>query len=250
MSCHRNRIPRLKAQYNDEIQAQLQENSASTTSCRSRARQDRRQHGCRRRCRSAEGCSKARSTISRSSPARSRRHQGKKTSRASSFARGRPSALKVTLRGDRMWEFLDRLISLAIPRIRDFRGLPTKSFDGRGNYTFGVTEQLIFPEINYDNVDVARGMDITIVTTATNNEHGKALLEAFALPVPEGRPVMAKKALVNKQQKTPKFKVRAYTRCRKCGRPRSVYKKFGLCRICLREMGHAGEIPGLKKASW
>ena len=81
-----------------------------------------------------------------------------------------------------MYEFLDRVISLATPRIRDFRGLPTKSFDGRGNYTFGVTEQLIFPEINYDNVDVVRGMDITIVTTATNNEHGRALLEAFAFP--------------------------------------------------------------------
>ena len=89
---------------------------------------------------------------------------------------------RVTLRGDRMYEFLDRLISLATPRIRDFRGLPTKSFDGRGNYTFGVTEQLIFPEINYDNVDTVRGMDITIVTTAVNNEQGRALLDAFAFP--------------------------------------------------------------------
>ncbi len=89
---------------------------------------------------------------------------------------------RVTLRGDRMYEFLDRLISLATPRIRDFRGLPTKSFDGRGNYTFGVTEQLIFPEINYDNVDTVRGMDITIVTTAMNNEHGRALLDAFGFP--------------------------------------------------------------------
>ena len=89
---------------------------------------------------------------------------------------------RVTLRGDRMYEFLDRLISLATPRIRDFRGLPTKSFDGRGNYTFGLTEQLIFPEINYDNVDTVRGMDITIVTTAVNNEQGRALLDAFAFP--------------------------------------------------------------------
>ena len=89
---------------------------------------------------------------------------------------------RVTMRGDRMYEFLERVITLATPRIRDFRGLPTKSFDGRGNYTFGVTEQLIFPEINYDQVDVVRGMDITIVTTATNDEHGRALLEAFAFP--------------------------------------------------------------------
>ncbi len=95
---------------------------------------------------------------------------------------GNPIGVKVTLRGDRMWEFLDRLITLAIPRIRDFRGLPTKSFDGRGNYTFGVTEQLIFPEIDYDKVDAPRGMDITIVTTARNDAEGRALLDAFGFP--------------------------------------------------------------------
>jgi len=95
---------------------------------------------------------------------------------------GNAIGCKVTLRGDRMWEFLDRLISLAIPRIRDFRGLPANSFDGRGNYTFGVTEQLIFPEIDYDQVDTTRGMDITIVTTARTNAEGKALLSAFGFP--------------------------------------------------------------------
>jgi large subunit ribosomal protein L5 len=95
---------------------------------------------------------------------------------------GNAIGTKVTLRGDRMWEFLDRLISLAIPRIRDFRGLPPNSFDGRGNYTFGVTEQLIFPEIDYDKVDTTRGMDITIVTTARTNAEGKALLDAFGFP--------------------------------------------------------------------
>jgi large subunit ribosomal protein L5 len=89
---------------------------------------------------------------------------------------------KVTLRGDRMWEFFDRLISLAIPRIRDFRGLNPRSFDGNGNYTFGVTEQLIFPEIDYDKVDAPRGMDITIVTSARTNAEGKALLDAFGFP--------------------------------------------------------------------
>ena len=89
---------------------------------------------------------------------------------------------KVTLRGDRMWEFLDRLISIAIPRIRDFRGISPKSFDGRGNFSMGVTEQLIFPEIDYDKIDRTRGMDITIVTTANTNEEGKALLEAFHFP--------------------------------------------------------------------
>lgn len=95
---------------------------------------------------------------------------------------GQAIGAKVTLRGDRMWEFLDRLVALAIPRIRDFRGLPADSFDGRGNYTFGVNEQLIFPEIDYDKVDVARGMNITIVTTAGSDDHGKALLRAFGFP--------------------------------------------------------------------
>ncbi|MBK5224562.1 MAG: 50S ribosomal protein L5 [Acidimicrobiia bacterium] len=95
---------------------------------------------------------------------------------------GNPIGAKVTLRGDRMWEFLDRLISLSIPRIRDFRGLSPNSFDGRGNYTFGVTEQLIFPEIDYDRVTVTRGMDITIVTTAQTDAEGRALLAAFGFP--------------------------------------------------------------------
>jgi large subunit ribosomal protein L5 len=95
---------------------------------------------------------------------------------------GNPIGVKVTLRGDAMWEFFDRLVTLAIPRIRDFRGLNPRSFDGRGNYTFGVTEQLIFPEIDYDKVDASRGMDITIVTTARTNAEGKALLDAFDFP--------------------------------------------------------------------
>ncbi len=95
---------------------------------------------------------------------------------------GNAIGAKVTLRGNRMWEFLDRLIALAIPRIRDFRGLPTDSFDGRGNYTFGVTEQLIFPEIDYDQLDATRGMGITIVTTARTDAEGKAVLDAFGFP--------------------------------------------------------------------
>ena len=95
---------------------------------------------------------------------------------------GNAIGAKVTLRGDRMWEFLDRLISLAIPRVRDFRGLPPNAFDGRGNYTFGVTEQLIFPEIDYDKIDTTRGMDITVVTTARTDAEGRALLDAFGFP--------------------------------------------------------------------
>ena len=95
---------------------------------------------------------------------------------------GMPIGAKVTLRGDRAWEFLDRLIALAIPRIRDFRGLSPTSFDGRGNYTFGVTEQLIFPEIDYDRVDTTRGMDITICSTARNDAEGRAFLDMFGFP--------------------------------------------------------------------
>ena len=93
-----------------------------------------------------------------------------------------PIGCKVTLRDDRMYEFLDRLISIAIPRIRDFRGMNPKSFDGRGNYSLGVTEQIIFPEIDYDKIDTLRGMDICITTTAKNNEEGLALLKQFNFP--------------------------------------------------------------------
>jgi large subunit ribosomal protein L5 len=96
---------------------------------------------------------------------------------------------KVTLRGDRMWEFIDRLVAIAIPRIRDFRGLNPSAFDGRGNFTLGLTEQLIFPEIDYDKVVKVRGMDITVVTTAKNDEEGRALLVALGFPF-EGIPVV------------------------------------------------------------
>jgi large subunit ribosomal protein L5 len=96
---------------------------------------------------------------------------------------------KVTLRGDRMWEFIDRLVAIAIPRIRDFRGLNPSAFDGRGNFTLGLTEQLIFPEIDYDKVVKVRGMDITVVTTAKNDEQGRALLVALGFPF-EGIPVV------------------------------------------------------------
>ena len=95
---------------------------------------------------------------------------------------GQAIGCKVTLRGDRMWEFLDRLLAAALPRVRDFRGISPTSFDGRGNYTLGITEQLIFPEIEYDMVDRTRGMDITFVTTAGNNENAFALLSALGFP--------------------------------------------------------------------
>jgi large subunit ribosomal protein L5 len=102
---------------------------------------------------------------------------------------GQSIGAKVTLRGDRMWEFIDRLVTIAIPRIRDFRGLNPNAFDGHGNYTLGLTEQLIFPEIDYDKVAKVRGMDITVVTTAKNDEEGRALLVALGFPF-EGIPVV------------------------------------------------------------
>ncbi len=96
---------------------------------------------------------------------------------------GSPIGCKVTLRRERMYEFLDRLVSVAIPRVRDLRGLSARSFDGQGNYSMGVKEQIIFPEIDFDQVDVIRGLDITITTTARNDEEGRALLDAFRLPI-------------------------------------------------------------------
>jgi len=98
---------------------------------------------------------------------------------------GMPIGAHVTLRGDRMWEFLDRLLTLALPRIRDFRGLSPKQFDGRGNYTFGLTEQVMFHEIDQDKIDRSRGMDITVVTTATNDDEGRALLKHLGFPFKE-----------------------------------------------------------------
>jgi large subunit ribosomal protein L5 len=108
--------------------------------------------------------------------------RAKKSIAGFKLRQGNAIGVKVTLRGDRMWEFFDRLITLAIPRIRDFRGLDPDGFDGCGNYNFGVTEQLIFPEIDYDKVDTVRGMNITIVTTAQTDAQGKALLDAFNFP--------------------------------------------------------------------
>jgi large subunit ribosomal protein L5 len=108
---------------------------------------------------------------------------------------------KVTLRGDRMWEFFDRLLSVAIPRIRDFRGLPGRSWDGNGNYTFGLNEQLVFLEIDYDKVDTPRGMDITIVTSAKDDLSGKALLDAFGFPFRKGEMPASTKVKARKAKK-------------------------------------------------
>ena len=161
---------------------------------------------------------------------------------------GMPIGAHVTLRGDRMWEFLDRLLSLALPRIRDFRGLSPKQFDGKGNYTFGLTEQVMFHEIDPDKTDRQRGMDITDRHHRDQQRRGPVAAQAPRLPV-QGE-LMAKTSLRVKAARKPKFAVRGYTRCQRCGRPKAVYRKFGLCRICLREMAHRGELPGVTKSSW
>ena len=222
----------------------------------------------------------------------------------------------MTLRGARMYEFLDRLMSIAIPRIRDFRGLNPRSFDGRGNYSLGIREQIIFPEIDYDAIDQVRGLDVTITTTARTDEEAFALLEAFGMPFSGGRgrahdeergrrrggapprrraqgrgragraraaqggePRGLRQARAKPEEgeegarrrrgerreetgvdgedltarapaRTAKYKTRNYNRCKRCGRPRAYLRKFGLCRICLRELAHEGYIPGLTKSSW
>ena len=111
--------------------------------------------------------------------------KAKKSIASFKLREGMPVGARVTLRGDRMWEFLDRLLSVALPRIRDFRGLSPKQFDGKGNYTFGLTEQAMFHEIDQDKVDRVRGMDITVVTTAANDDEGRALLRALGFPFKE-----------------------------------------------------------------
>jgi large subunit ribosomal protein L5 len=113
---------------------------------------------------------------------RAQLRRARKSIAAFKLREGMPVGVRVTLRGARMWEFLDRLVSIALPRIRDFRGLNPRSLDGRGNYSLGIREQIIFPEIDYDSIDQIRGLDVTITTTAENDEHALALLRALGLP--------------------------------------------------------------------
>ena len=176
-------VPRLRARYNDEIRDQLKEtlelDNIMLVPKIEKIVLNMGVGDAVGQAKLLEGALSDMETIAGQKPVITR---AKKSLASFKLREGQAIGCKVTLRGDRMYEFLDRLISLAIPRIRDFRGLPPKAFDGNGNYTFGVTEQLMFPEIDYDKVDTTRGMDITIVTTAKTNEQGKALLEAFNFP--------------------------------------------------------------------
>jgi large subunit ribosomal protein L5 len=178
-----NNVPRLKAKYNEQIREQLFKDLGLESIMQvPRLQKIVINVGCGGATENRHLIEKVETelaTITGQKPVVTR---AKKSIAGFKLREGNAIGVKVTLRGNTMWEFFDRLVSLAIPRIRDFRGLNPRSFDGRGNYTFGVTEQLIFPEINYDQVDASRGMDITFVTTATNNAEGKALLDAFQFP--------------------------------------------------------------------
>jgi large subunit ribosomal protein L5 len=183
MSTATTNVPRLKARYNTELRSALQE-SLGKGNLMEVPRLDKivvnmGVGDAVSRSALLEGAVSDLEIITGQHPAITR---AKKSIAGFKLREGNAIGAKVTLRGNRMYEFLDRLISLAIPRVRDFRGLPTKSFGGHGNYTFGVTEQLIFPEIDYDNIDSTRGMDVTIVTTAPTDAEGRALLDAFAFP--------------------------------------------------------------------
>jgi large subunit ribosomal protein L5 len=176
-------VPRLKARYREEVRAQLQSDLGLDNVMQvprlekivvnvgvGEAITD---------AKAIEGAVRDLATITGQQP---RINRARKSIAGFKLRAGMPIGVKVTLRGARMWEFFDRLLSVALPRVRDFRGLNPRAFDGRGNYTFGFAEQLVFPEIDYDSVDRVRGMDITIVTTAETDEQGRALLDAFGFP--------------------------------------------------------------------
>jgi large subunit ribosomal protein L5 len=176
-------VPRLKARYDDTLRAQLQDElglgNVMQVPRLSKVVLNMGVGAATAQASLLEGAVRDLTTITGQKPVVTR---AKKSIAGFKLREGNAIGAKVTLRGDRMWEFMDRLISIAIPRIRDFRGLNPRSFDGNGNYTFGLTEQLVFPEIDYDSIDQPRGMDITIVTTASTDAEGRALLLAMGFP--------------------------------------------------------------------
>ena len=180
-------VPRLKTKYNDEVRTQLQEQLGITNVMQVPGLEkiviNMGVGAAAGQPSLLEGAVADLTVISGQKPIVTK---AKKSIANFKLREGQSIGAKVTLRGDRMWEFLDRLVSIAIPRIRDFRGLPAHSWDGRGNYTFGLNEQTMFAEIDPDKVDHPRGMDITIVTTATDDEGGRALLDAFGFPFKRG----------------------------------------------------------------
>ena len=178
-----NYTPRLKERYNEEIRAQLLKDLGLSNIMQApRPEKAVVNMGVGEASRDAklmDGAVKDLTTITGQKPAIRRARKSLATFK---IREGMPIGASTTMRGDRMWEFIDRLTSIVLPRIRDFRGLNPRSFDGSGNYSFGVNEQLVFPEVDYDDIDMTRGMDITIVTTARNDDEGRALLAALGFP--------------------------------------------------------------------
>ena len=178
--------------------------------------------------------------------------RAKKSIAAFKVRKGQPVGTSVTLRGERMYEFLDRLMAIALPRVRDFRGVSPKGFDGRGNFTLGLKDQLLFPEIDYMKVDKARGMNVSVVTTRADRSGSAqaASVDWHAVQDSGTEISMATTAKIAKEHKTPKFKVRLRNRCHLCGRPRAYLRKFALCRLCFRKLALQGDIAGVTKSSW
>jgi large subunit ribosomal protein L5 len=179
-------VPRLKQAYNDEVRAGLKDELALDSIMQSPTiAKITLNMGVGEGKTDAKALDSAIDELSTIAGQRAQVRRARKSVAQFKIREGMPIGARVTLRGDRMWEFLDRLISIALPRIRDFRGLSPKQFDGTGNYTFGLTEQSVFHEIDVDSIDRPRGMDITVVTSATNDDEGRALLRALGFPFKE-----------------------------------------------------------------
>jgi large subunit ribosomal protein L5 len=176
-------VPRLKQRYEEEIRPQLQEElGVSTVMDVPRVTKVTLNMGVGEAKTDAKALDAAIDELTTIAGQRAQVRRATKSIASFKLREGNEIGAKVTLRGERMWEFYDRLVSLTIPRIRDFRGMPPNQFDGKGNYTFGLNEQLVFPEIDYDKIDAVRGMNVTIVTTALTDDHGRALLRALGFP--------------------------------------------------------------------
>ena len=176
-------VPRLKQQYNDELRGQLKEQlQLSSVMQVPRVEKITLNMGVGEGKTDAKQIDAALDELTTIAGQRAQIRRARKSIAQFKIREGMPIGVRVTLRGDRMWEFLDRLVSIALPRIRDFRGLSPDSFDGRGNYSLGVREQIIFPEIDYDSIGQIRGLDVTITTSAVDDEQARALLTGLGLP--------------------------------------------------------------------
>ena len=175
--------PRLKQQYNDELRPELQEKLGLSSIMQvPRIAKITLNMGVGEGKNDAKQIDAAQEELTTIAGQRAQVRRARKSIAQFKIREGMPIGVKVTLRGDRMWEFLDRLVSIALPRIRDFRGLNPDSFDGRGNYSLGIREQIIFPEIDYDSINQIRGLDVAITTTATNDVEARSLLDALGFP--------------------------------------------------------------------